>query len=383
TYEAAEPSQREFGTICDDVAAASIRRSLVGRGTFTMLTVLGAIGVATAYGLGGQLAISRTISIGSVVAVGVYLGRLLEPLTELSGLRAELESSVVALERLCSLVGDDDVLLSPHPAAPVTAPLLRMPDDRGTTLRSVNASFAYPGDAGLGAVRGVDLELTRGSVTGVVGATGAGKTTLGLLLAGLLEPTDGTVVLDRPGGAASGERLARHAVYVAQDPFLFRASVADNIRFGAPWASDGDVQHAARLAGIHERIDQLPERYATIVGDRGMTLSGGERQRISLARALLREPAVLVLDEASAHLDSVTERDMHQRLAETAAGRITVIIAHRLTTVQSADRIVVMEAGEIRESGSHDELLSTGGLYGALWSGNVHGGEARDVERFG
>jgi ATP-binding cassette subfamily B protein len=213
----------------------------------------------------------------------------------------------------------------------------------------------------------VDLQVPAGTRTAIVGETGAGKTTLGYLVARLYEPEQGRVTIDGVDVRdASFASLAAAVGVVSQETYLFHATVRENLRFARPDASDEEVEQAARAARIHDLIASLPDGYDTVVGERGYRFSGGEKQRIAIARTVLRNPPVLILDEATSSLDTRTERAVQEALDKLAEGRTTIAIAHRLSTVRDADQIVVVDGGRIAERGTHDELIAAGGRYAQL-----------------
>jgi ATP-binding cassette subfamily B protein len=225
-----------------------------------------------------------------------------------------------------------------------------------------------PGDS-TWTVRGVDLTVPAGTRTAIVGETGAGKTTLGYLVARLYEPQEGRVTIDGVDiRDASLESLAATVGVVSQETYLFHASVRENLRFANPDATDEEIEDAARTARIHDLIASLPDGYDTVVGERGYRFSGGEKQRIAIARTVLRNPPVLVLDEATSSLDTQTEAAVQRELERLSEGRTTITIAHRLSTIRDADQIVVLNRGEIAERGTHQELIERGGLYASLVS---------------
>jgi ATP-binding cassette subfamily B protein len=221
---------------------------------------------------------------------------------------------------------------------------------------------------GLPALREVSLRIPAGSTLALVGPSGSGKSTLAALLARLWEPTCGDILLDGKSlRSLRLESLRAQIGVVTQETFLFHASIADNLRYGRPDASDAEVIAAARAAQIHDFIASLPEGYQTLVGERGLRLSGGERQRIAVARALLKDPRILILDEATSALDNASEALVQAALEPLMKGRTTLIIAHRLSTIRKADRIAVLERGRLRELGSFEELLGKPGLFADLW----------------
>jgi ATP-binding cassette subfamily B protein len=221
-------------------------------------------------------------------------------------------------------------------------------------------------------LRDINLVVPAGTRTAIVGETGAGKTTLGYLVARLYEPQEGRVTIDGVDVRdASLESLAATVGVVSQETYLFHATVRENLRFARPEASDEEIEDAARTARIHELIASLPEGYDTIVGERGYRFSGGEKQRMAIARTVLRNPPVLVLDEATSSLDTQTEAAVQAELERLAEGRTTITIAHRLSTVRDADQIVVLDRGSIVERGRHEELLERGGAYAALVARDV------------
>ena len=227
---------------------------------------------------------------------------------------------------------------------------------------------ARPGAAGAQVLHDIDLDVAPGSMVALVGPSGAGKTTLASLVPRLYDVTEGSVSIDGVDVRDLTQASLRSAVgVVTQDPHLFHESVAQNLRYARPGATDAEIESACRAAQIHQVIAALPDGYDTVVGERGYRLSGGEKQRLAIARTLLKDPAIVILDEATSHLDAENEQLIQTALETALAGRTSLIIAHRLSTVRTADQIVVVDGGRIVERGSHEELMQRGGLYQDLY----------------
>ena len=308
--------------------------------------------------LGGWMVVRNTISVGDFFRFNIFVTMLIMPLRMLGMWIGQAQRATASGERIFQVldepeeVGDepDAAELSPGPGH----------------VRYEGVSFGY--DPERPVLEGIDLDVPPGRTVALIGHTGAGKTTLAALVPRFYDVTDGRVTID--GHDVRGITLAslRSEVgVVAQDPFLFSASVRENIAFGAPWAEDADVARAARLAQAHEFIERLPEGYDTVIGERGITLSGGQRQRIAIARALIVDPRVLILDDATASVDATTEALIRAGLREAMEGRTTLIIAHRLSTIALADELVVLDAGGIAARGTHDELLASSAVYREIY----------------
>jgi ABC-type multidrug transport system fused ATPase/permease subunit len=320
--------------------------------------VLSMLATGVVLWFGGRAVAAEEITLGIVVAFLAYIGRFFQPILELSQLYTTLQAAMAGGERVLELL-DTAPAVADAPGA-ITMPPLRGQVD----LDAV--SFSYQGDAA--ALRGVDLHIPPGATVALVGPTGAGKTSIANLMARFYEATDGTVSIDGIDVRSVTQRtLRRQMALVPQDPFLFSGTVADNIRFGRPQADMADIQDAARAANAHEFIVRLPLGYETRIFEGGSNLSFGQRQLICIARAVLSDPRLLILDEATSAVDTVTESLIQRALDRLLAGRTAVIIAHRLSTVRRADRIFVIEGGAVVDQGTHAELMGREGTYRALY----------------
>jgi ATP-binding cassette subfamily B protein len=351
------------------IADLEVRSRMAGRWMMATIQFIFAVQPALVYWLAGQSSITGGISIGGVVAFTTLQTRLLFPINSLLGTQADMQSSLALFDRIF------EYLDLPVDIVEADDPVTLRADEVLGEVRFDDVSFRYevPGtDAQQWTLRHIDLVIGAGTRTAIVGETGAGKTTLGYLAARLYEPQEGRVTIDgvdiRDVSLAS---LAATVGVVSQETYLFHASVRENLRFARPEATDEEVEDAARTARIHDLIASLPDGYDTIVGERGYRFSGGEKQRMAIARTVLRNPPVLVLDEATSSLDTRTEYAVQAELERLAQGRTTITIAHRLSTVRDADQIVVLDEGHIVERGSHDELIERGGAYAALVARDV------------
>lgn len=316
-------------------------------------------------GLGGWLTLAgHGPSVGDYTSFILLAMRLVLPLFVFGMLINQIQRSEAAAQRILELL-DTEPAIRDRPGAQALA-------ERPARIEFKDVRFDYKGREQI--INGVNLSLTTGRLVGVVGPTGAGKSTLVKLLLRYYEPDSGRILVD--GRDLSGltlESFRRHVGYVSQEPFLFYGPVDENIRLGSPEASDEDVRSAAEIAGADEFIRHLPQGYATMIGERGLKLSGGQRQRISLARAILRDPAILLLDEATASVDTRTEEVIQRNMENLRQGRMILAVAHRLSTVRNADEILVLVDGLVVERGTHEELVGKGGVYAGLWG--VQSGE--------
>ena len=324
------------------------------------IPVLG-LGVVLVYG--GVLTIDGSMTLGEFVAFYLYLTLLMAPFRSLGMLVGQAQRAIAGGTRIFEVLDSEPELVERPDARP-------LPPGDGH-LRLEDVTFAYgPDEAPV--LHDIDLDVPAGRTIALIGPTASGKTTLTQLVPRFTDPTEGRVLLD--GADVRDLRLdeLRRAVgMVSQDPFLFSTTVRENIAYGRPDASDEEIRRAARMARADGFIEALPDGYDTVVGERGLTLSGGQRQRLAIARALITDPRVLILDEATASVDASTEREIQAALREVMAGRTTLVIAHRLSTLQLADELVVLEAGRIVARGTHAELYETDALYREIHDGGL------------
>ncbi|HNL51683.1 MAG TPA: ABC transporter ATP-binding protein, partial [Actinomycetota bacterium] len=350
-----------------------VQIAMANRYFFTALTLVAALATALVYGLGGNLVITGALTLGTLLALTGLLAQLYGPLTALSNVRVDVMTALVSFERVFEVL-DLPPLITEREGA-VSLP------QRPVSVRFRDVDFHYPSAsevslASLESVaveetrpsdqilHGVDFEIPAGRLVALVGPSGAGKTTITQLVARLYDVDSGAVLLD--GVDVRDVTLAslRDTVgYVTQDAHMFHDTIEANLRYAAPDATEEQIWAACEDAQIADLLRSLPDGLNTVVGDRGYRLSGGEKQRLAIARLLLKRPGVVVLDEATAHLDSENERAVQRALSAALEGRTSLVIAHRLSTVRDADLILVVEDGRIAERGTHDALLAEGGLY--------------------
>jgi ATP-binding cassette, subfamily B, bacterial len=370
----------------DDAAGVrdtGVRSAVLSRIFFSAVSLVGALGIALVYWWGGLLVISGDIELGTLVALGVLVQRIYQPLTALTNARIDVMTAFVSFDRVFEVLD----IRNPIEDRPGATELAEV---RGT-IDLDDVWFTYPtaDDVSLpslaGAVvdhdrssgpvlRGVSAHVEPGQLVAIVGPSGAGKTTITSLIPRLYDVDSGAVRIDGVDVRDLTQESLRRAVgVVSQDPHLFHDTIAGNLRYARPDASLEQLRTACAAARIAHVIEALPEGYDTVVGDRGYRLSGGEKQRLSIARMLLKDPSIVILDEATSHLDSENEAAVQAALGDALEGRTAVVIAHRLSTITTADQILVVDDGRIVETGRHDDLLEAGGLYADLYRTLVRG----------
>jgi len=383
----------EFRRHAAEVRDTGVRRSLVGRSFGLALGTVASVATAAVYLFGARGVVQGSLSVGTMVSLTIYLGRLYGPIQNLTTIRVDVLSALVSFDRVFEVLDAPLAIVErPHPVE------LKSPNGH---IQVRDVWFRYPG-SGVGSIpsleeagdaqlpsepsdwilRGVSLSAEPGAMIALVGPSGAGKTTLSNLVARLYDTTYGSILSDgRDIRDVSLQSLADSIGVVSQDPHLFHDSIGANLRYAKPSATDAELADACRAARIHDVIAALPEGYDTIVGERGYRMSGGEKQRLAIARVLLKAPAAVILDEATAHLDSENEAAVQRALATALEGRTSIVIAHRLSTIRAASEIIVLDEGRIVQRGTHDELIAADGLYTDLYETQFAPGAGGEVGR--
>lgn len=356
-YLQEQPELAHFEALNRDYVARNIALAKLSAVFYPVLQALIGLSFLLVLWAGGTRLLEGRISLGTFVMFNTYMGMLIWPLIGMGWVVNLVQRGIASLARLRELLDERPAIAAPERPAPVPRPLAGTVEFRG-----VEVDFG-----GRMALAGVDLAVPAGATVAVVGHTGSGKSTLMSLIPRLLDPTAGEVRVDgRDVREYDPAELRRQIGFVPQETFLFSATLAENIAFGVPDAPRAAIEEAARRAGLEPDLAALPQGLDTVIGERGVTLSGGQKQRTAIARALLRDPRILILDDALASVDTVTEERILQGLGEVLAGRTTILISHRVSTVRHADRIFVIEGGRLAEEGTHEELVRRGGYYADL-----------------
>ncbi|MDX6245450.1 MAG: ATP-binding cassette, subfamily bacterial, partial [Frankiales bacterium] len=368
---------QSFSSRAGRVRDIGITSAMYGRTFFTALTLVASLATAVVYGLGGWLNIRHGLSIGTIVALSALLGRLYGPLTALSNVRVDVMTALVSFERVFEILDLPPMIAEKPDATAVPA------DARTVEFRNVRFRYPTAAEVSLASLEDVavldnapsydvlhDVSFVAepGQLVALVGPSGAGKTTISQLPTRMYDVQEGSILVGGLDVRDATLQSLRDAIgVVTQDAHLFHETIRSNLLYARPDATDGQLLEALRSAQISDLVDSLPDGLDTVVGDRGYRLSGGEKQRIAIARLLLKAPGIVILDEATAHLDSESEAAVQRALSSALAGRTSIVIAHRLSTVREADQILVIDDGRIVERGTHEELLVAAGLYTELY----------------
>ena len=373
-----------FGRHREEVDAFSGRASRVrdigitgamyGRVFFVALGLVGALGAVAIYGVGAFMVISGGITIGTLVAMAAFVQRIYQPLTGLTNARLEVMTALVSFERVFEVLDAPVAIVDRLGAVDIVKPIgniefdhvaFRYPPGASVSIASLELAGVMQGaDPDTDVLVDVSLRIDAGSTVAIVGTSGAGKTTLAMLIARMYDVTGGSVRLDgNDVRDLTGVSLRAAIGVVSQDPHMFHETIKSNLLYARPNATSDEMINACKQAQIHDVIASLPDGFDTVVGERGYRLSGGEKQRLAVARLLLKDPAVMILDEATSHLDNESEVLVQQALEAAMHNRTSIVIAHRLSTIRDADRIVVLDQGCVTEQGTHDELMALNGFY--------------------
>ena len=373
-----EAEARAFDERAGRVRDIGIQSAMYSRIFFVALTLVASLATAITYGIGGRLAAERSLEVGTLVALTAYLSRLYGPLTALSNVRVDIMTALVSFERVFEvldlppmIVDREDAVTLPA-GAPAAVELrgvgFRYPSAEEVSLASLESVAVLDNSIPSQVLHDLSFRAEPGQLVAVVGPSGAGKTTITQLVTRMYDVPQGAVLVGGHDVRDISLASLRETVgVVTQDAHMFHDSIADNLRYARPEASDDELWVALNDAQIGDLVRELPDGLDTVVGDRGYRLSGGEKQRLAIARLLLKAPSVVLLDEATAHLDSESEAAVQRALSRALEGRTSLVIAHRLSTVRDADLILVVEDGRIIERGRHDALLERGGLYAELY----------------
>ena len=366
-----------FGERAERVRDIGVQQAMFSRTFFVAMLLVASLAQALTYGLGGWLAVTGSVTAGTVVTLALLLSRLYGPLTALSNVRVDVMSALVSFDRVFEVLDLKPGIEEKPDAVDVPAGSgriefrdvhFRYPSADEVSLATLEDVTTLDRTENAPVLKGVDFTVEPGQLVALVGPSGAGKSTTSMLVSRVYDATEGAVLV---GGVdvrdATLSSLRDTIGVVTQDSHLFHETIAENLRYAQPDATDDDMWAALRGAQVEDLVRSLPSQLETVVGERGYRFSGGEKQRIAIARLLLKHPSIVIMDEATAHLDSESEAAVQRALSVALRGRTALVIAHRLSTVRDADLILVMEDGRIVERGTHDELVKTGGLYAELY----------------
>jgi ATP-binding cassette subfamily B protein len=365
---------RAFSARAGRVRDIGVTSAMYGRVFFVALGLVGALGAVAIYGIGAFMVVSGHITIGTLVAMAAYVQRIYQPLTGLTNARLDVMTALVSFERVFEVLDAPVAIVDRPGAIDLVTPRgdiafehvsFRYPPGSSVSIASLELAGVMQGtDPDTDVLSDVSFSIKAGETVALVGASGAGKTTVGMLIARLYDVTAGAIRLDgHDVRDLTAESLHAAIGVVSQDPHMFHETVRSNLQYAKADASDDEMATACQAAHIHDIIASLPDGYDTVVGERGYRLSGGEKQRLAIARLLLKNPSVMILDEATSHLDNEGEVLVQHALETAMRNRTAIVIAHRLSTIRDADRIIVLDSGRVAEQGTHDELMNLDRLY--------------------